>query len=210
MKHSKLNTIMSHHSSPEIISFNAFIMIFFFATLRKSAIRTSESKTQDALMSLSAQRRLCITGTPLQNNIFDLLSLLKFLCCNSTSPHENWPEIIIPHLQQGNIKPLQMVLRHVMLRRLKSSVLPDLPPIQHTVISTPLKACVQDYYDEQFELLLECCGPSTSTSKSPTQKIFFQFLHKIRGICDHPLLADPEINLTDETTHSDSELSSEC
>lgn len=82
------------------------------------------------------------------------MSLLKFLTANSTSNESNWSEILTPHLQQGNLKPLQLILRHAMLRRVKETSLPDLPKIFHKTILTPLGPIAQDHYDIQFEKFL--------------------------------------------------------
>ena len=122
------------------------------------------------------------------------MALLKFICCNLKKSYNDWPAILKPHLQCGNITKLQLVLRHVMLRRIKKLALTNLPQITHHIFSIPLTSSSQKYYDECFTVFLNSLK-STKSSEKRTEKGFFAHLQNLRGVCDHPLLADPLLNL---------------
>ncbi|KAA1113102.1 hypothetical protein PGT21_020900 [Puccinia graminis f. sp. tritici] len=160
-------------------------------------IRTTDSKTQSAIQSIKSERRLCLTGTPLQNSLHDVMALLNFICSNLKTNHNNWVQIVSPYLKNGNVKPLQLILRHVMLRRMKNIALPNLPEITHQIIKTPLTGPARKYYDEYFEKFLKSYK-SQSSSTSKKEKQIFSHLNCLRGICDHPLLADPDLDLSDD------------
>ena len=119
-----------------------------------SSIRTSESKTQVAIQAIQAERRIFLTGNPLQNSIHDLMALLDFICSGLKTPSNRWSELLKSHIQHGNIKSLQLVLRHVMLRRVKKFSLPDLPPITHHQVKCQLNIPSQAYYNHHFSKFL--------------------------------------------------------
>lgn len=126
------------------------------------------------------------------------MALLNFMCSNLKASYNQWSDILKPQLKHGNVKPLQLVLRHVMLRRIKRLTLKNLPDITHHNILVPLKPPAQKYYDHQFEKFLKNChneNPSTHLNK---EQSFFSYLHSLRGICDHPLLSNPNLRLTDD------------
>ncbi|EFP74348.1 uncharacterized protein PGTG_00304 [Puccinia graminis f. sp. tritici CRL 75-36-700-3] len=174
-----------------------FSRIWFRIILDEAhTIRTTDSKTQSAIQSIQANRRLCLTGTPLQNSLHDVMALLNFICSNLKTPHNNWMEVVSPYLKNGNVKPLQLILRHVMLRRMKSVALPNLPEIIHKTMNTPLTPPSRKYYDEQFEEFQKSFQRK-NCSKSKKEGKFFSYLNTLRGICDHPLLADPNLDLSD-------------
>ncbi|POW12409.1 hypothetical protein PSTT_04467 [Puccinia striiformis] len=159
------------------------------------SIRTTESKTQMAIQALKKERSLCLTGTPLQNSLHDIMALLNFLCCNLKTPHNNWPKILKPHLQQGNINQLQLILRHVMLRRTKKLSLTNFPDITHHKIKSPLNLPAQRYYDIQFIKFMKDFGNINPSIQPNRERSFFSYLHSLQGICDHPLLADPTLSI---------------
>ncbi|KAA1083307.1 hypothetical protein PGTUg99_026271 [Puccinia graminis f. sp. tritici] len=109
----EFNQIQSSGSSGNSLIFSRF---WFRVVLDEAhIIRTTESKTQNSIHAIKAERRLCLTGTPMQNSLHDLMALLNFICSNLKTPSNQWPEILKPYLQHGNSKPLQLILRHVML-----------------------------------------------------------------------------------------------
>ncbi|CAN0900454.1 DNA repair protein RAD5A [Linum grandiflorum] len=87
-------------------------------------IKSSKSQISLAAAGLIANRRWCLTGTPIQNKLEDLYSLLRFL---KVEPWENWAwwsKLIQKPYEEGDergLKLVQSILKTIMLRRTKSS-----------------------------------------------------------------------------------------
>ncbi|OAV87096.1 hypothetical protein PTTG_29578 [Puccinia triticina 1-1 BBBD Race 1] len=88
------------------------------------------TKQSRAILALRTQRKLCLTGAPLQNHLSDLYTLLRFSGVDSWLREEVWQPFIKLNIQRKSakaIKLLQQLLANVSLRRLKTNVL-QLPP----------------------------------------------------------------------------------
>lgn len=86
-------------------------------------IKNRQTKSSISCSELSSVKRWCLTGTPIQNNVDELYSLLRFLKIQPLSDYPTFKKNISIPIQngQGNIamERLKAVLRAVMLRRTK-------------------------------------------------------------------------------------------
>ncbi|CAB46673.1 DNA translocase Rhp16b [Schizosaccharomyces pombe] len=87
-------------------------------------IKNKSSKSALACCALQGINRWCLTGTPLQNNVDELYSLVKFLHINPFNDQSVWKDQISLPLCQGEenlvFKRLRMLLSVIMLRRTKT------------------------------------------------------------------------------------------
>ncbi|XP_078325290.1 lymphoid-specific helicase-like isoform X2 [Crassostrea virginica] len=105
--------------------------------------------------------RLLLTGTPLQNNLAELWSLLNFLLpeiFDDLGSFEMWFDVerlsvdnadekIVKEEQQKNIlSMLHQILTPFMLRRLKQDVELKLPPKKELLVYAPMSAMQQEFY----------------------------------------------------------------
>jgi SWI/SNF-related matrix-associated actin-dependent regulator of chromatin subfamily A3 len=109
-----------------------------------------------AACELSAQRRIALSGTPLQNSLNDLFSLVRFLRLEPFTDRSVWTQHIGALVKSGNnelgIERLQFIMRYLTLRRTKESTDKDgkpilaLPPVSHRVIKLKLDPAEEAFY----------------------------------------------------------------
>jgi len=99
--------------------------IHWYRTILDEAhtIKNRNAKATKACYALRAEYRWCLTGTPMQNNLDELQSLIKFLRIKPYDELSIWKDQITRPLSQGKggvaIKRLQFYLKAFMKRRTK-------------------------------------------------------------------------------------------
>ncbi len=121
-------------------------------------IRNFKSKRWITLLALRARRRLLLTGTPLQNNLMELWSLLHFLMPHifqSHSEFQQWFAAPMDAMIEGKaavdqalVDRLHTVLRPFLLRRLKKDVEKQLPDKHEHVVLCRLSKRQRGLYEE--------------------------------------------------------------
>ncbi|KAK9249174.1 SNF2 family N-terminal domain-containing protein [Lipomyces tetrasporus] len=124
-------------------------------------IKNMNCKLIKELKSYDSANRLLLTGTPLQNNLAELWSLLNFILPDifpdlelfqswfdfSALQRENGPQEIINEENRTSIvSNLHAILKPFLLRRLKSDVEYSLPPKREYVLYAPMTATQQEFY----------------------------------------------------------------
>lgn len=161
-----------------------------------STIRNTEAKLSQAVCQVATNRRVCLTGTPVQNNVQDILSLLSFLCIGAEDEHGDWPTTLLPHLKTGNFQPIQTVLRHTTLRRTKQDELLHLPEITHKIILTPLSPAAEDFYFRLHDAFFARMQNELPQDESrPIKTSLLKDIGELCGACSHPVLANPHVKL---------------
>lgn len=94
--------------------------------------KNAQSKTAQAIRDLKAEHRLCLTGTPLENNLGELWSLFDFSMSGFLSSADRFKKLYRTPIEQHGDKERQARLAQrvapFMLRRTKSEVVTELPP----------------------------------------------------------------------------------
>ncbi|XP_067686166.1 lymphocyte-specific helicase-like [Haliotis asinina] len=124
-------------------------------------LKNSHCRLIRELRLYKTTHRLLLTGTPLQNNLAELWSLLNFLLpeiFDDLGSFEAWFDVagiegdaaderIVAEEQRGNIiSMLHQILTPFMLRRLKSDVELLIPPKREVMVMAPLTSIQKDYY----------------------------------------------------------------
>jgi helicase SWR1 len=167
-------------------------------------IRNFNSQRWQVLIRLKTRARLLLTGTPLQNSLTELWSLLTFLTAGDDDPQHGDLEEFLSHWKepvkeifdrgvqtlsseaQKVVDNLHISLRPFLLRRLKSEVEKDLPKKTESVVVCKLSKRQRQLYQEYMGL--------AETRRSLTQGNAVsagKVLLSLRRVCNHPDLFDP-------------------
>uniref|UniRef100_A0A7N0UJX5 Uncharacterized protein n=1 Tax=Kalanchoe fedtschenkoi TaxID=63787 RepID=A0A7N0UJX5_KALFE len=181
--------------------FDVCVTSFEMAIKEKSALRrfswryiiideAHRIKNENSLLSktmriYNTNYRLLITGTPLQNNLHELWSLLNFLLpeiFSSAETFDEWFQISGENDQHEVVQQLHKVLRPFLLRRLKSDVEKGLPPKKETILKVGMSQMQKQYYRALLQKDLEV------VSAGGERKRLLNIAMQLRKCCNHPYL----------------------
>ncbi|KAF3639569.1 hypothetical protein FXO38_22583 [Capsicum annuum] len=114
-------------------------------------IKNVNAQQSRAVNNLKAIRRWVVTGTPIQNNSFDLYSLMAFLRFEPLSIKDYWNSLIQRPLAQGDekgVSRLQVLMSTMSLRRTKEKALTGLPSKSIETFFVELSGEEREIYDQ--------------------------------------------------------------
>ena len=173
-------------------------------------IKNRNCKLVKELKSLPSTSRLLLTGTPIQNTLEELWSLLNFCSpaiFDDLEVFESWfgfrnigretqvDEVIDTEQRQKVVTKLHAILRPFLLRRLKRDVLLTVPPKREIVVYCGMSSIQKEYYAHvQKNTLRETLvgmgiegAKDSSCSQNPAMQL--------RKVCNHPFLfGEPRID----------------
>uniref|UniRef100_A0A8D3BS45 Transcription termination factor 2 n=1 Tax=Scophthalmus maximus TaxID=52904 RepID=A0A8D3BS45_SCOMX len=99
-------------------------------------IKNPKVQTSMAVCQLRAGARWAVTGTPIQNNLLDMYSLLKFLRCSPFDEYKLWKAQVDNGSNRGRER-LNLLTRSLLLRRTKDQMDSTGKPL----VSLPSRTC---------------------------------------------------------------------
>lgn len=156
-------------------------------------IKNFKSQRWQLLLNFSTEQRLLLTGTPLQNNMMELWSLMHFLMPNFFESHRAFEELFskpMTGMVEGNVEynetiiiKLHKVLRPFLLRRLKSEVEKQMPKKYEHVVMCRLSKRQRFLYDDFMSR-----AKTKETLASGNLLSVINVLMQLRKVCNHPNL----------------------
>ena len=178
---------------------NLFLQILFdYVVLDESqAIKNPASKVTKAASLLVAKNRLCMSGTPLQNNTFDIFAQMNFLNPGLLGTMDFFRnEFATPIDKFGEPEQkehLRKLLYPFILRRTKEQVAKDLPEKTETILFCEMESEQRIIYDAYKNSYREkILGTIDEKGIDKSQLTILQGLMKLRQICDSPAILNEE------------------
>ncbi|XP_013925523.1 PREDICTED: helicase-like transcription factor [Thamnophis sirtalis] len=160
-------------------------------------IRNPNAQQTKAVLDLNAQRRWILTGTPIQNSLKDLWSLLSFLKLKPFTDRLWWHRTIQRPVTMGDergLKRLQSLIKSITLRRTKTSKVNGKPVlklperkvfIQHITLTDEESAV---YHSVKNETKAALSRYFTEGSVLAHYADVLGALLRLRQLCCHPSL----------------------
>ncbi len=159
------------------------------------AIKNPESQRYKAVRLLQSRNKIALTGTPIENNTFDIYGQLSFACPGLLGSKQQFKEqysMPIDKFKDGRrARALQKKISPFILRRTKEQVAPELPDKTEMLIYCEMgekqRKVYNAYAKEYRDFLLQ--KPEDELSRHSMHVL--QGLTRLRQICNSPaLLAD--------------------
>jgi len=156
-------------------------------------IKNIESKISRAVMLLNAKHKFALSGTPIENSLFELYSLFRFI--NSgffRSLNDFKRDFVIPIQAEANeeiAKILKVKITPFILRRLKQDVLTDLPAKQEQIVYIDMDEKHKKFYNEKKEYYKALIQQQISLNGIENSKfMILQAFNDLRQIASAPEL----------------------
>lgn len=202
-----------HHSSSRTAKYEVIdahdIIITTYGTLRSDitflnksafdyivldesqAIKNPTSKTAKAALILQGKNKIALSGTPMQNNTFDIYSQMNFLNPGMLGTKEFFKEqfaVPIDKFQEAETKEhLKKLIYPFLLRRTKEQVAKDLPSKTEITLICEMGKEQKKIYDQYKNLYRsKILGELDTKGLNKSQFSILQGLMRLRQICDSP------------------------
>ncbi|XP_063700083.1 SWI/SNF-related matrix-associated actin-dependent regulator of chromatin subfamily A containing DEAD/H box 1 homolog [Culicoides brevitarsis] len=159
------------------------------------------------LQRIDAANRILLTGTPLQNNLLELMSLLCFVMPSMfagkaedikalfQNKAKKGEETTADELEQQQIEQAKQIMKPFILRRLKKDVLSFLPAKKEEIMRIDLNPSQRQKYDQ----LVQEYKSEARLAQAEREISGMTFLMDLRKLANHPLLL--RYYFTDEQVH---------
>ena len=178
------------------------------------AIKNAAAKRSQAVFDLAAGFRLALTGTPVENRLTDLWSIMRFANPGLLGNINRFNQRFAGPIERNRDREAQHVLKRLVgpfvLRRTKAEVLQELPARTELIIAVTPEAAEASHYEALRRLATQEIE-QTPDSAPETQRrfnILAQLTRLRRAACD-PRLVSPEVATAGAKVQAFGELATE-
>jgi SNF2 family DNA or RNA helicase len=157
------------------------------------AIKNDTSETARASRRLRAERRLALSGTPVENHLGELWSLVEFLNPGLLGRAAAWKAATDAGPSPAAVALLGRAIQPFLLRRTKAEVAPDLPARLEETWVCELDPAERALYEElRARFRAEILGKAHAEGIGGSQALVLEALLRLRQAACHPGLIDPK------------------
>ena len=171
---------------------------FDYVVLDESqSIKNPQSQVAKASLLLNSKNRLALSGTPVQNNTFDLYAQMNFLNPGMLGSREFFMSEFATPIDKFREDDVKQQLRKLtypfLLRRTKEQVAKDLPEKTETILYCEMGPEQRKIYEAYRNIYRsQILGMIEEKGIEKSQMHILQGLTKLRQICDSPAIMNEE------------------
>ncbi len=156
-------------------------------------IKNIDSKISKAVMLLEAKHKFALSGTPVQNSLFELFSLFRFINSGIFAGVADFKrDFAVPIQAEANedvAKLLKAKITPFLLRRLKKDVLKDLPAKQEQIVYVDMDEAHKKFYEEKKNYYKQILDQQIATHGIQSSRfVILQAFNDLRQIASAPEL----------------------
>ncbi|MFM9972824.1 MAG: DEAD/DEAH box helicase, partial [Burkholderiales bacterium] len=175
------------------------------------AVKNATARRTLALFELPADFRMALSGTPIENRLGELWSIMRFCNPGLLGSATRFTEKFATPIERDRDREAQRMLRRLIapfvLRRTKSQVLDDLPPRTELVLSVALDAAEAAHYEALRRVAVSVAEEVMEGGQAGQAHlhILAQLTRLRRAACD-PRLVSPELGIVGAKVRAFAEL----
>lgn len=162
------------------------------------AIKNTLTKRSQAAMSLTADFRLILTGTPIENHLGELWNLFQFINPGLLGSIEHFHQRFALPIERDHNRDVSQQLKRLvqpfLLRRTKTQVLSELPPRTEVTVPVTLPDDEALLYEAARQRAVKELTQKTEDARGQHVRILAEIM-RLRRACCHPSLLLPECKL---------------
>jgi superfamily II DNA or RNA helicase len=166
-------------------------------------IKNADARQSQAVRQLQAQFRMALTGTPLENRLTELWSILDFLNPGYLGPRNFFQRRFATPIERygdtASLQTLRSLVQPFILRRLKTDrdIIQDLPEKQEMTVFCGLTPEQANLYEQTVQQSLTDIEAAEGIQR---RGLILATLTKLKQICNHPsqFLKEPKLSTQDQ------------
>jgi len=162
------------------------------------AIKNTLTKRSQAAMSLNADFRMILTGTPIENHLGELWNLFQYINPGLLGSMEQFHQRFALPIERDHNRDagqqLKRLVQPFLLRRTKTQVLSELPPRTEVTVPVTLPDDEALLYEAARQRAVKELTKKTDDARGQHVRILAEIM-RLRRACCHPSLLLPECNL---------------
>jgi SNF2 family DNA or RNA helicase len=152
-------------------------------------IKNPGAKQTQAVQQIGSQNRIALTGTPVENRLLELWSIMEFLNPGYLGNRERFRQQYILPIERYNDETageeLRRLVQPFLLRRLKTdpTIINDLPEKNEMVVYCPLTKEQGNLYNDVVQETMDRVEQSEGIQR---RGLVLSLLLKLKQVCNHP------------------------